>query len=175
VELSSEMREALEKLPTAQLISIFEPAFREHLKQRTPGGNVDELMENIKRDTNRDMIMKLVALLPSVMAGLKESRPEPMQSQPQDVQMEIFPHSSPLPPYEVNPTVNIPSQPNLPSSTVTRNLALEPQIPPRESTVLRGIYAAGKGKNKTAELGLDVSETDYVRALAWTRRNLAFE
>jgi hypothetical protein len=44
-----------------------------------------------------------------------------------------------------------------------------------DSTVLNGLYIRGRGRNKTTETPFEVSEENYVRALAWTRRSFAFE
>jgi hypothetical protein len=171
-------------MPTLQLISIFEPAIREHLKHRIPEGDVERMLEDVKTNTSREKIMKLAGMLPLVMAELKESsqhpgsrtlRTEVAQTQQRDAQMEHFPHASPPPPYEVHlvPTATIPSDPTPTSSSNVTNTG--PLIPPREPTVFHGLYLAGIGKHKTSQMQFNISEVNYVRALAWARRALAFE
>jgi hypothetical protein len=180
-DLSPQTRHFLEQIPTPQLISIFEPAIREHLKYRIPEGDIERVLGDVKTKISREEIMKLAEMLPLVMAELKESsqhqanrtpHTEVAQAQQRDTQMESFPHTSPPPPYEVHlvPPAVVPSDPA--PANVTN---IGPLIPPREPTVFCGLYLAGIGKHKTSKLQFDISEVNSVRALAWSRRILAFE
>jgi hypothetical protein len=184
-DTSPEIEQALERIPTPQLISVFEPAIREHLKHRIPEGDVECMLENVKMNTSRENIMKLAGLLPLVMAELKESNryhasgglhTGATQTQDRDTAMETFPHTSPPPPYEVHlvPTGTVLTTP-ISASNVANTKQTGPLLPPREPTVLRMFHLEGIGKHKTSEKQFDISEANYVRALAWARRNLEFE
>ncbi|KIM33116.1 hypothetical protein M408DRAFT_325940 [Serendipita vermifera MAFF 305830] len=171
-ELSVEVRRILDNISTSKLVSIFEPAFREHVKLRAPTANVDQVIENLKKDTNREKIYQLASLSPLVIAQLKEqNRYQPFQSQ--DSEMEVDTHTSPPPPDDINPIVNIPTLSDFAPSTNLQEP--RPLAPSRNTTVVDVFYTAGRGKNKTFEHAFDVSEVDYVRALAWSRRFYRFD
>lgn len=171
-------------MPTSELISIFDLPLREHIRHLNPTINVDKVIEDLKRNVNRDKLLQLAALLPHVISELRDpnhqhtSRQNEHSSvQPQDSQMEIVPNTSPPPPYEgySRPSDIAPSSSvDLMDIIIPRD-EVRPPRPLQELTVLSGLYTPGKGKNKTSEITFDVSEEDYVRTVAWSHRFYKFE
>lgn len=102
--------------------------------------------------------------------------------------------SSPPPSYEtalqgpkgsMSPTATFPTTPSAQTPTNADAVMASNGPPPASAidistlqidpTVLNGLYIKGRGRNKTIETPFEVSEENYVRALAWTRRGFAFE
>ena len=173
-------------MPTWQLISIFESPLRENLKHKVPAENVEKVIEDLRRDVNREKLLQLAELLPQVMAELKEptrhhsgriQSNEPADSSSRETQMEVVQQTSPPPPYETHagPILLDSSDTNLPEIPNTYPGEPRPPSPLLEPTVIYWLYTPGKGKNKTSEQTFDISEENYVRALAWSRRFYRFE
>ena len=115
--------------------------------------------------------MEIAALLPQVMAELKESRHYQPSGQ------ELLSHEPPTASdVHLVHNVVVPSDSNPPLSSKRTSFEQPAPLPPvRDPTVLHGLYTAGIGQTKTVETRFDISEGNYVRALAWARRTLAFE